>query len=122
MSDASEQSPYQNVTMVQAIRQALDDAMADDHSVMIAGEDVGVNGGVFRATEGLLTKYGEKRVLDSPLAEGLLGGMGVGLSLQGLKPVIEFQFFPMEQIIAHAARMLTDPGTCLYTVPLVFMH
>lgn len=110
MSHASDQSLYQNVTMVQAIRQALDDAMADDHTVMLAGEDIGVNGGVFRATEGLLTKYGEKRVLDSPLAEGLLGGMGVGLSLQGLKPVIEFQFsgfiFPaMEQIIAHAARM-----------------
>jgi len=88
----------------------LDDAMAADEEVVVLGEDVGTNGGVFRATIGLKEKYGFKRVMDTPLAEALITGVSIGMATQGLKPVAEIQFmgfiFPcMEQLCCHAARM-----------------
>ncbi|MGB0360901.1 MAG: alpha-ketoacid dehydrogenase subunit beta, partial [Endozoicomonas sp.] len=99
-----------NLTMVEAVNLAMDHAMASDPDVVLLGEDVGVNGGVFRATQGLREKYGLKRVMDTPLAETLIAGISVGMAAQGLKPIAEIQFmgfiFPaMEQLICHAARM-----------------
>lgn len=98
------------LTMVEAVNLALDHAMENDPDVVLLGEDIGVNGGVFRATQGLKEKYGLKRVMDTPLAETLITGMTVGMATQGMKPVAEIQFmgfiFPaMEQLVCHAARM-----------------
>lgn len=98
------------MTMVEAVNLALDHAMASDPDVVLLGEDIGVNGGVFRATQGLRDKYGLKRVMDTPLAETLIAGISIGMAAQGMKPVAEIQFmgfiFPaMEQLICHAARM-----------------
>lgn len=100
----------QLITMVEAVNLALDHAMKDDPDVVLLGEDIGVNGGVFRATQGLREKYGLKRVMDTPLAETLIAGVSVGMAARGMKPVAEIQFmgfiFPaMEQLICHAARM-----------------
>lgn len=80
-------------TMIQAITSALDLELADDKNVLIFGEDVGKNGGVFRATEGLQAKHGEDRVFDTPLAESGIGGLSIGLALEGFRPVPEIQFF-----------------------------
>ncbi|MDD7804904.1 MAG: alpha-ketoacid dehydrogenase subunit beta [Endozoicomonas sp. (ex Botrylloides leachii)] len=98
------------ITMVEAVNLALDHAMKKDTDVVLLGEDIGVNGGVFRATEGLRNKYGFRRVMDTPLAETMIAGVAIGMAAQGLKPVAEIQFmgfiFPaMEQLICHAARM-----------------
>ncbi len=98
------------VTMVGAIAMALARAMADDPRVIVLGEDVAKNGGVFRATEGLLERFGEERVMDTPLAETLIAGMSVGLAAQGFRPVAEFQFlgfiYPaLDQLICHASRL-----------------
>ena len=84
--------------------------MANDENVLILGEDVGVNGGVFRATEGLQKKFGSTRVIDTPLAETLIAGMAIGLAVEGLKPVAEIQFMgfiysTIDQIINHAGRI-----------------
>ncbi|MCM1634925.1 pyruvate dehydrogenase (E1 beta subunit) [Latilactobacillus sakei] len=80
-------------TMIQAITNALDLELASDENVLIFGEDVGKNGGVFRATEGLQAKHGEERVFDTPLAESGIGGLSIGLALEGFRPVPEIQFF-----------------------------
>lgn len=98
------------MTMVEAINLALRSEMQRDDTVVILGEDVGVNGGVFRATVGLREAFGIKRVLDTPLAETMIAGLSVGMAAQGLKPVAEIQFmgfiFPtMEHLICHAARL-----------------
>ncbi|RTE65854.1 alpha-ketoacid dehydrogenase subunit beta [Amphritea opalescens] len=98
------------MTMVEAINLALKSAMRQDDSVIILGEDVGVNGGVFRATVGLRDEFGLKRVLDTPLAETMIAGLSVGMASQGLKPVAEIQFMgfilpTMEHLIGHAARL-----------------
>lgn len=99
-----------DITLVEAVTQALAYEMAHDENVLVFGEDVGLNGGVFRATAGLQARFGESRVLDTPLAESMIAGLAIGMSIQGLKPVAEFQFmgfiYPaMNQIISHAARM-----------------
>lgn len=73
-----------NLTMIKAITQALDQEMEKDNQVLLFGEDIGKNGGVFRATEGLQEKYGKDRVSDTPLAESAIGGLGIGLAVQGL--------------------------------------
>lgn len=83
----------QQLNMVSAITQALDQEMEKNEKVLIFGEDVGVNGGVFRATEGLNAKYGDERVSDTPLAESGIGGMAFGLAVQGFRPIMEIQFF-----------------------------
>ena len=111
-------------TLIEAITKALHDAMSDDPNVVVLGEDVAHNGGVFRATVGLLEKFGEKRVLDTPLAESMIAGLSIGMAAQGLKPVAEFQFmgfiYPaMNQIITHAARLRNRTRGRLHC-PLVF--
>lgn len=98
------------MTLLEAVNLALHHEMAQDSNVVVLGEDVGDNGGVFRATVGLKDKFGLKRVIDSPLAEALIAGVTVGMASQGLRPVAEFQFqgfiFPaMEHLMCHAARM-----------------
>ncbi|MGN2390284.1 alpha-ketoacid dehydrogenase subunit beta [Pelomicrobium sp. G1] len=98
------------VTMVEAINMALAWEMARDPAVIVLGEDVGVNGGVFRATVGLLARFGAERVLDTPLAETAIAGISVGMAAQGLKPVAEIQFtgfiYPaLDHIVNHASRM-----------------
>lgn len=97
-------------TMVSAITDALDLKLAEDPDVVIFGEDVGQEGGVFRVTEGLQKKYGIKRVFDSPLAESGIVGSAVGMAAAGLRPVVEMQFcgfvYPaVNQIVSHVARM-----------------
>jgi 2-oxoisovalerate dehydrogenase E1 component beta subunit len=98
------------LTLVEAVRAALARAMADDPAVLVLGEDVGRDGGVFRATDGLLARFGEERVLDTPLSEALLAGLGVGLAAQGFRPVVEYQFtgfiYPaIDQLVNHAGRL-----------------
>ncbi|NLW14722.1 MAG: alpha-ketoacid dehydrogenase subunit beta [Erysipelothrix sp.] len=98
-----------NLTMVQAITDALDVALERDENTMIFGEDVGVNGGVFRATEGLQEKYGEERVFDTPLAESGIGGLAIGLALEKYRPIPEVQFFGfvfevMDSVVTQMAR------------------
>ncbi|HWQ40302.1 MAG TPA: alpha-ketoacid dehydrogenase subunit beta [Burkholderiales bacterium] len=98
------------VNLVQAINMALAHEMARDPDVIVLGEDVGANGGVFRATVDLQRRFGLERVLDTPLAEGLIAGAAVGMAAQGLKPVAEIQFTGfihacLDQIINHAARL-----------------
>ncbi len=100
----------QQLTMVEAINLALDHALQEDDRVVVLGEDVATNGGVFRTTDHLREKYGFKRVLDTPLAETLIAGVSVGMAAQGLRPVAEIQFMgfiyaTMEQMVSHAARM-----------------
>jgi len=98
------------LTLVDAVTAALDWELGHDESVVVLGEDVGVNGGVFRATNGLQRKHGEDRVIDTPLAEAMIAGMAVGMAAEGLKPVAEIQFmgfiYPaVDQLINHAARL-----------------
>ncbi|MBI5072841.1 alpha-ketoacid dehydrogenase subunit beta [Candidatus Woesearchaeota archaeon] len=100
------------LTILEAIRAALDYEIGRDPSVVVFGEDVGFNGGVFRATEGLQKKYGEKRVFDTPLGEAGIVGTAIGMSINGMKPVGEIQFdgfiYPgFDQLISHAARIRT---------------
>jgi 2-oxoisovalerate dehydrogenase E1 component beta subunit len=111
------------MTMVQAIDQALARAMADDPTVLLLGEDVGIDGGVFRASAGLLERFGEARVLDTPLAEAGIAGLAVGLAAQGFKPVVEIQFTGfiyacIDQLVNHAARLRTRTRGRL-TCPMV---
>jgi len=89
------------MNMVQAIQFALDQEMARDESVVVLGEDVGVDGGVFRATEGLHEKYGPARVMDTPLAESGIAGTSIGMALAGMKPVAEMQFSGFSYLIVH---------------------
>lgn len=98
------------ITLIEAINQALDYELGVDPNVVVFGEDVGIDGGVFRATLGLLDKYGPDRVIDMPIAENLIAGISVGLAAQGFKPVAEFQFLGfiysgLDQIISHVSRM-----------------
>jgi len=98
------------LTLVEAINQALAHAMAQDDDVLLLGEDIGVNGGVFRATNGLQARFGRQRVIDTPLAEAGIAGVAVGMAAVGLKPVAEIQFtgfiYPaIDQMINHASRL-----------------
>ena len=79
-------------TLVQAVNAALARAMDADPAVIVLGEDVGADGGVFRATEGLLARFGAQRVIDTPLAEAGIAGLAIGLAAQGFRPVAEIQF------------------------------
>lgn len=111
------------LTMIEALNLALHQEMARDDSVIVLGEDVGVDGGVFRVTEGLLHDFGEKRVLDTPLAESGIIGFSIGMALYGLKPVCEMQFsgfsyLAFHQLESHASR-LRWRSQGRYTVPLV---
>lgn len=98
------------LALLEAVNLALHRAMAEDETVVVLGEDVGVNGGVFRATLGLRERFGFKRVLDTPLAENMIAGLSIGMAAQGLKPVMEIQFMgfiyaAMEQLVSHASRL-----------------
>ena len=108
--DHAELSQTKIVTLVEAVNLALHRTMSEDESVVILGEDIATNGGVFRATVGLKDAFGCKRVMDTPLAESLIAGVSVGMASQGLKPVCEIQFMgfiyaAVEHLISHAARM-----------------
>ncbi len=103
------------MTMIQAITDALRTELRNDPNVLVFGEDVGVNGGVFRATEGLQKEFSEDRVFDTPLAESGIGGLAIGLGLQGYRPVPEIQFFGfvfevMDSISGQMARMRYRSG------------
>ena len=98
------------ITLVEAVTQALAWELEHDDSVVVLGEDVGVNGGVFRATDGLQARFGDQRVIDTPLAEVMIAGMTVGMAVQGMKPVAEAQFMGfiyamVDHMICHAGRM-----------------
>jgi 2-oxoisovalerate dehydrogenase E1 component beta subunit len=111
------------MTLIQAITAAMDEELARDERVFITGEDVGVRGGVFRATMGLIEKYGPQRVIDSPLAELSIVGVGIGAAVVGLRPICEIQFadyiFPaFNQIVGEAARFYYRSNG-VWNVPLV---
>ncbi len=98
------------ITLLEAVTQALAYELAHDKNVVLLGEDIGLNGGVFRATDGLQAKFGADRVMDTPLAESMIAGLAIGMAAQGLKPVAEFQFmgfsYPaLDNILNHAARL-----------------
>ena len=110
-------------TIAEAINHALFLEMERDPTVMIMGEDVGIDGGVFRITDGLIKKFGEDRVVDTPLAEAGIIGTAIGLALVGMKPVCEMQFdgfvYPaFDQIVNHAARM-RNRSRGRFTCPIV---
>ncbi|MCI4365656.1 MAG: alpha-ketoacid dehydrogenase subunit beta [Thermoplasmata archaeon] len=103
------------LTLVQAVNRGLQQAMRDDGDVLVLGEDVGLNGGVFRATEGLLKEFGEERVLDTPLSETGIIGTAIGMALYGLKPVAEIQFLDFiypafDQIVSELAKFRYRSG------------
>ncbi|HLQ84140.1 MAG TPA: alpha-ketoacid dehydrogenase subunit beta [Pseudogracilibacillus sp.] len=103
------------MTMIQAITDAMHTELKNDENVLVFGEDVGKNGGVFRATEGLQAEFGEDRVFDTPLAESAIGGLAIGLALEGFRPVPEIQFFGflyevMDSINGQMARMRYRSG------------
>lgn len=111
------------VTLVEALNLALARAMETDPGVVLLGEDIGKDGGVFRATAGLLARFGAERVLDTPLAESGIAGVSVGLATQGLRPVAEIQFMgfayaTIDQLLNHAARLRTRTRGRL-TCPMV---
>jgi len=111
------------ITLIEGIRQAMDEELARDERVFVVGEDVGPRGGVFRATLGLFDKYGAGRVIDSPLAELSIVGVGIGAALYGMRPICEVQFADFihpafNQIVNEAAKMCyRSKGD--WTVPLV---
>jgi 2-oxoisovalerate dehydrogenase E1 component beta subunit len=112
-----------DMALIDAIRQAMGEEMERDENVFIIGEDVGVRGGVFRATEGLLEEFGSERIIDSPLAEASIVGVGIGSALYGMRPICEIQFadfiYPaFNQIVSEAAKMcFRSNGE--WTVPMV---
>ncbi|MFP4197540.1 MAG: alpha-ketoacid dehydrogenase subunit beta [Methanomassiliicoccales archaeon] len=111
------------MNMVSALNQALLQEMGNDDSTVLIGEDVGVDGGVFRVTQGLIEEYGSRRVIDSPLSESGIIGVSVGMAMNGLRPIAEMQFMGfsylgINQMIAHAARMRNRTRGRL-TVPMV---
>ena len=111
------------INMVQALNQAMHLEMEKDPRVLVLGEDIAVDGGVFRVTEGLLEKFGPERIIDTPLAESAIIGASIGMAVAGLRPIAEIQFMgfiylAMNQIIAHAAR-LRNRSRGRFTVPMV---
>jgi pyruvate dehydrogenase E1 component beta subunit len=103
------------LTLVQAINRGLSEAMRADPDVLVLGEDVGLNGGVFRATEGLFKEFGESRVIDTPLSETGIVGTAIGMALYGLKPVAEIQFLDFiypafDQIVSELAKFRYRSG------------
>jgi len=113
----------QSLTLVQSVRDGLATEMEQDDDVIVLGEDVGENGGVFRATQGLIDEFGQERVIDTPLAESGIVGTSIGMAAYGLRPVPEIQFmgfiYPaFDQIVSHAAR-LRSRSDGRFTCPMV---
>lgn len=111
------------LTLVESVKFALDEEMEKNENLILLGEDIGVNGGVFRATQGLIEKYGRKRVIDTPLSESGLIGFAVGLALAGLRPVVEIQFIDFiypgfDQIVSEVAKFRYRSGG-MFTTPMV---
>jgi 2-oxoisovalerate dehydrogenase E1 component beta subunit len=111
------------ITLIEALRQGMDEELGRDERVFIVGEDVGARGGVFRATQGLYEKYGPERVMDSPLAELSIVGVGIGAALYGMRPICEIQFADFihpafNQIVNEAAKMCYRSNGD-WTVPMV---
>lgn len=111
------------LNMVEALNQALKEEMERDERIVVMGEDVGVDGGVFRVTVGLLERFGSNRVIDTPLAEAGIIGTAIGMAVYGLRPVVEIQFmgfiyYTLNQIISHAAR-LRNRTRGRFNVPMV---
>ncbi len=111
------------ITLIEAVNQALAYELSHDPNVLLLGEDIGKNGGVFRATVNLQKKFGDKRVIDTPLAENMIAGLSIGIATQGLRPVFEMQFmgfiYPaLDQMLSHAARFRNRTRGRL-TCPLV---
>ena len=111
------------LTLAQALNLALDLALKEDQSVMVMGEDVGLTGGVFRITDGLIDRYGSDRVVDTPVAESGIVGVGLGLAMAGMRPVLELQFmgfsYPAyDQIVNHVSR-IRNRSRHRFTAPLV---
>ncbi|HEX3467417.1 MAG TPA: alpha-ketoacid dehydrogenase subunit beta, partial [Candidatus Elarobacter sp.] len=103
------------LSVIEAIREALGEEMARDERVMLLGEDIGVLGGVFRATEGLFERFGPERVVDMPMAETVIAGVSVGLAMRGMRPVAEIQFADfihasMDHLVGEAAKMRWRTG------------
>ena len=111
------------VNNIEALNQAIEQAMKQDDGVVLWGQDAGFEGGVFRATQGLQEKFGKDRVFDAPIAEAAMAGVGVGAAVYGLRPVVEMQFqgfsYPaFQQIMTHAAR-LRNRSRGRFSVPMV---
>ncbi|MFB6297445.1 MAG: alpha-ketoacid dehydrogenase subunit beta [Salinirussus sp.] len=122
-ADADESAATSELTLVRAVRDGIAGEMNRDEDVVVLGEDVGENGGVFRATEDLLEEFGANRVIDTPLAESGIVGVAVGLAAFGLRPVAEIQFMGFlypghDQLVSHAAR-LRARSQGRFTCPLV---
>lgn len=121
--EATKDVKTKSMTMVQAVNDALRVALEQDDNVLLLGEDIGRNGGVFRATDGLQQQFGEDRVIDTPLSESGIVGTAVGLAISGSKPIVEMQFmgfvYPAyEQIMTHVSRIrMRSMGN--YSVPMV---
>ena len=112
-----------HTTILAAVKDALHTALAEDERVVILGEDVGITGGVFRATDGLQSEFGERRVFDTPLAEGGIIGTAIGMAVNGLRPIPEIQFMDFiypafDQIVSEAAKFRYRSGG-EYTCPMV---
>lgn len=113
-----------NITYIEAVRQAMQEEMERDADVFILGEDVGVRGGVFRATDGLYQQFGEERVIDTPLAESAIAGVAIGAAMYGMRPIAEMQFADfimpaVNQIISEAAKIRyrsNNDWTCPITI------
>ena len=123
MSTQEQTTATQSLTLVQAVRDGLATEMERDENVVVMGEDVGANGGVFRATEGLYEEFGDDRVIDTPLAESGIVGTAVGMAAMGMRPVAECQFsgfmYPgFDQIVSHMPRLRTR-SRGRYTCPMV---
>ena len=107
---SEQNAQVERLTLAKAITRGLDDAMADNRKVVLIGEDIGKLGGVYRVTEGLLAKHGQKRVMDSPLGEAGIVGTSIGMAMRGYRPVAEIQFdgfvFPAySQITTQLAKI-----------------
>ena len=112
-----------NNTILQSVQHALHDAMNQNDRIIMLGQDIAKNGGVFRATDGLFDRFGAKRVVNMPIAENLMAGMAIGLASQGLIPIVEYQFmgfmYPaLDQVINHMSRMRHRTGGRI-TCPIV---
>jgi 2-oxoisovalerate dehydrogenase E1 component len=122
--EPGEASSSRQLTMVEAIREAIDQEMARDPSVFVIGEDVGKIGGIFACTRGLIDKYGPERLRDTPISEGVISNAAVGAAITGLRPIVEIQIFDfvtlmMDAIVNQAAKFRTMLGGAP-KVPIVF--